>query len=72
MDKHWEKSRIDEESFHRIVDWLDLNAQYYGDYSHNRLERQSPKGDGEKALRAHIASTFGEQLAKLMEDEWQW
>ncbi len=54
---------LDAESFERLVAWLDLNAQYYGDYSHNRAERRRMTGDGEKALRAHIAATFGKELA---------
>jgi len=54
---------LDTESFQRIVDWLDLNAQYYGDYSHNRPERRKLTSEGEKALRQHIAKTFGPALA---------
>ena len=39
----------------RIIDWLDLNAQYYGDYSRNRDEDRRIDGNAEKALREFIA-----------------
>ena len=54
---------IDRESFRRIVDWLDLNAQFYGDYSFNRIETQPPLPAGEKALREAIEKRFGPELA---------
>jgi hypothetical protein len=47
-----------------IVDWLDLNAQYNGDYSWNRAEDRKPQADGEKVLRAFLAKRFGAELAK--------
>lgn len=56
--------KLPEEDFARIINWLDLNAQYYGDYSHNRPENRGPDPDGEKALRAAIAARFGEEIAK--------
>jgi len=55
---------LDRESFQRIVDWLDLNAQFYGDYSHNRVENRWPDGNGEKALRAALEKRFGPELAR--------
>lgn len=55
--------KLDAESFRRLVAWLDLNAQYYGDYSHNRPERRRPTAEGEKAIRAEIARLFGDKLA---------
>ncbi len=56
--------KLDAEEFGRIVTWLDLNAQFYGDYSFNRTENRSPDPEGEKALRAAIAERFGPDLAK--------
>lgn len=53
----------DRDSFQRIVDWLDLNAQYYGDYSFNRVENRRVSRDGQKVLREHIARVFGAELA---------
>ena len=55
--------KLDRDSFQRIVDWLDLNAQYNGDYSHNRIESQPPLPAGEKALRQAIEKRFGAELA---------
>lgn len=63
-DKDGKKQvELDRESFQRIVDWLDVNAQCYGDYSHNRIESQRPSPEGEKALREAIAKRFGAELA---------
>ncbi|MGB2819478.1 MAG: hypothetical protein WBF17_00750, partial [Phycisphaerae bacterium] len=61
--RHREKVRLDRESFRRIVDWLDVNAQFYGDYSRNRLEDRGISKEGEKALREHVRGVFGEELA---------
>ncbi len=56
--------KLDRESFQRIADWLDLNGQYFGDYSHNRLEHRSIDGRGEKALRSAIEQRFGAEMAR--------
>ena len=58
------KVQLDRDSLSRIIDWLDLNAQFYGDYSFNRLETQRPVGAGEKALRQAVARRFGTQIAE--------
>jgi len=58
------KVKLDRDSLQRIVDWLDLNAQFYGDYSFNRIETQRPVGAGEKALRQAIARRFGTKIAE--------
>ncbi|MGD0901012.1 MAG: hypothetical protein ABR915_24540, partial [Thermoguttaceae bacterium] len=54
---------LDRESLCRVVDWLDVNGQFYGDYSFNRIENQPPSAEGEKALREAIARRFGPELA---------
>ena len=56
--------KLSSEELGRIVNWLDLNAQFYGDYSHNRVENRPPDSAGVKALRAAIAARFGSELAK--------
>jgi len=56
--------QLDKESFQRIVDWLDLNAEFYGDYSWNKPEWREISPEGEQALREHIRHTFGPQLAE--------
>lgn len=64
-DKNGQKLvQLDRASFQRIVDWLDVNAQFFGDYSHNRIETQPPHPEGERVLRAAIAKRFGQDLAK--------
>jgi len=55
--------KVDRESFERIVSWLDLNAQLYGDYSFVRNEYRKPTKDGEAALRKYIAAQFGKKIA---------
>jgi hypothetical protein len=55
---------LDRESLQRIVDWLDTNAMFYGDYSWNKAEWRKPSPAGEKALREHIRKTFGQPLAE--------
>ncbi len=56
--------KLDPASFQRVVDWLDLNAEFFGDYSWNKAEWRKPSPEGEKALREHIQKTFGEELAR--------
>lgn len=56
--------QLDRDSFQRIADWLDVNAQFFGDYSHNRIETQPPLVEGERVLRAAIAKRFGQELAQ--------
>ncbi len=68
LDGHPDKKgkkrlELDRESFQRIVDWLDVNAQIYGDYSHNRIEKQRSRFEGVKRLREAIAKRFGKKLA---------
>ena len=55
--------RANRDSFQRIVDWLDLNAVCYGDYSWNKLEWRTPLLDGEHALREHLRARFGAAFA---------
>ena len=54
---------LDAESRQRIIDWLDLNAPFYGTYSWNKDEWRQPDPKGEKALRAFVRQRFGDALA---------
>jgi hypothetical protein len=63
-DRHRKNVELDPESWQRIADWLDLNAQCYGDYSHNRIEKRGIDGNGERALREAIAERFGTELSE--------
>jgi len=58
------KNKLDASSFTRIITWLDLSGQYYGDYSWNRIELRKPSRDGLKVLRNHIAATFGKEISQ--------
>jgi mono/diheme cytochrome c family protein len=55
---------IDPDGFRRIVQWLDVNAEFYGDYSWNKPEWAGTDPEGERKLREHIAQTFGPALAE--------
>ena len=57
------KLKLDKASMQRLIDWLDLNAQYAGDYSFNRIEDRKADPAGEKALRAFVKQRFGPKLA---------
>ena len=51
---HRNRVQLDAESRTRIVQWLDLNCPYYGDYGPTRPERRRPSAEGEKNLRAEV------------------
>ena len=64
-DKHGNpRLQLDGQSFQRIVDWLDLNGQFYGDYSFNRLEDHAPVRDAEQRLREFVTRRFGSDIAR--------
>ena len=63
VGKHTRHIKLDQASFQRIVDWMDLNVQYFGDYSYNRPEQRSFDFEGVKALKAYVAELFGEKLS---------
>jgi len=56
--------RLPREDFLRIVNWLDLNAQYYGDYSRNRIEDRRIDGNAESLLREAVKARFGDEIAR--------
>ena len=60
LNEHHRKAPIDPDSFTRIAEWLDLNGQYYGDYSFSRPERRKPSDEGVAALREHVKSACNE------------
>ena len=61
--------QLDAESFSRVVQWLDTNAMFYGDYSWNKDEWKRPNPDGEKQLRACIRGVFGGTLGKELAEQ---
>ena len=56
---HRKRVKLDRDSFRRIAQWLDLNGQYYGDYSFRRRERRRPDAAGTAALRRHLTRQCG-------------
>jgi len=58
-DEHGKaRVQLDAESLDRIIQWLDMNAIFYGDYSWNKAEWRKPNPQGEKQLRAYIRDVF--------------
>ena len=57
--------KLDPDSMQRVVNWLDLNSQCYGDFSWNRIEARRADPDGETALRVAIEERFGPKIASL-------
>lgn len=67
LGHHRDKARLDREGFTRIAEWLDLNGQYYGDYSFQRAERRKPDEAGVTGLRAHVAQSCNSCHAGMSE-----
>ncbi len=65
LQKHGKEkgAELDPASRERVITWLDVNAQLYGNYSFNREENRTADPAGEKALRAYVKACFGEALA---------
>jgi hypothetical protein len=61
--------QLDVESLSRVVQWLDTNAMFYGDYSWNKNEWKEPNPDGEQRLREHIRQVFGDALGKELAEQ---
>ena len=63
-DKEGKKRvELDRASLQRIFDWLDVNAQFHGDYSFNRVSDLPPVQAGVEALRKAVRTRFGDELA---------
>jgi len=61
--------QLDAESFSRLVQWLDTNAMFYGDYSWNKAEWKQPHPDGEQRLRTAIREIFGGTLGQQLAEQ---
>jgi hypothetical protein len=57
------KVNMDRDSYMRVIEFLDLNAQCYGDLFPNKLEQRQINGKAMAELRAYIKELFGEKLA---------
>ncbi|HJN18005.1 MAG TPA: discoidin domain-containing protein [Armatimonadota bacterium] len=62
--KGHEQVAIPRDDLERIIAWLDLNGQQFGDYSFNRREDRAADPEGEKRLRAAVSEKFGEAFAR--------
>ena len=62
-EKHQKNVKLSKEDFARIVDWLDLNVQFYGDYEHGKRENRKISAENEKAIRALVKADLGDEIA---------
>ena len=60
---HGKIYKEDRESYMRIIEWLDLNAQGYGDMFPGRLEDRKIDPKALKDLRAYAKQLFGDKIA---------
>jgi len=61
--KNHGKCNMPKDDYMRIIEWLDLNAQCYGDLFPNKLEERRIDASAMKELRAYAKQLFGEKLA---------
>jgi len=63
-DKHHKSLKnIDRESYMRIIEWLDLNGQCYGDLFPNRIEDRKIDEGKLTELRAYAKGLLGDKIA---------
>jgi hypothetical protein len=56
------KVDMDTVSYMRIIEWLDLNAQCYGDLFPNKLEERRIDGNAMKELKIYAAGFLGQKF----------
>jgi len=61
--KNHGKCNMDKESYMRIIEWLDVNAQCYGDLFPNKIEERKIDPKAMENLRAYAKELFGEKIA---------
>ncbi len=62
LQKHGDVD-MDRDSYMRIIEWLDLNAQCYGDLFQNKLEQRRIDPNALEELRAYAAEVLGTKMA---------
>ena len=62
--KNHGKCNMDTDSYMRIIEWMDVNAQCYGDLFPNKLEERKIDAAAMTALRAYAKELFGEKIAR--------
>ncbi len=55
--------KMDRESYMRVIEWLDLNAQCYGDLFPNKLEERRFDNNALRELRGYAKQLFGDKIA---------
>ena len=61
--KNHGKCNMDTDSYMRIIEWMDVNAQCYGDLFPNKLEQRRIDAKAMTALRAYAKTLFGAKIA---------
>lgn len=64
---HPKLAETDRESYMRIIEWLDLNGQCFGDLFPNRIEDRGFDPEGLKSLRAYAKEIYGDMVARQPE-----
>ena len=54
----------DREGYMRIIEWLDLNAQAFGDLFPNKIEDRQIDHSGMQKLKAYVKELFGDKIAR--------
>jgi hypothetical protein len=62
--KNHGKCNMDKDSYMRIIEWMDVNAQCYGDLFPNKLEERRINAKAMTALRAYVKELFGAKISK--------
>jgi len=62
-NNHPKLAQTDRESYMRIIEWLDLNGQCFGDLFPKRIEERSFDKKGLAALREYAKEVYGEKIA---------
>ncbi len=60
--KNHGKCNMDKESYMRIIEWLDVNAQCYGDLFPNKIEERKIDATAMAAVRAYAKELFGDKI----------
>jgi hypothetical protein len=55
---------LDTVSYMRVIEWLDLNAQCYGDLFPNKLEERQLNGQALSELKAYAARALGDKFGR--------
>ena len=64
-DKHHKSLKdTDRESYMRVIEWMDLNAQCFGDLFPNKIEERGINNAGVNPLQTYVKELFGDTIAK--------